>query len=252
MFRPAQHPFHESPIMNATSSASVVHTALSPAGEFVWHAETVQLLVLSASGNVLQWNQAASQGLGSHVELREGEPVWGLLPGNSASLLRAGLQEARSGPVRSLLTFSDGATFAFTLSCSMHWMDDACYLFGEELAGREKRMNEELLELTGELARVSRERAKLAAQLERSLADLRTSHWQIRKLQEHLPICAVCHKVPSGPRDAARWEPLIEFLARNGMLMTHGYCPECEAAALAELDLVLPPPHPAQVAAASG
>ncbi|HEV3050195.1 MAG TPA: PAS domain-containing protein [Longimicrobium sp.] len=235
--------------MSETSAASVPHTTLSPAGEFAWHAESVQLLVLSASGNLLQWNQAARRGLGSHVELREGEPVWGLLPASSASLLRASLQQARSRPVRSLLTFSDGETFAFTLSCWLQWTGDACYLFGEELVEREKRMNEELLALTSELARVTRERTRLAAQLERTLTDLHTSHWQIRRIQDHLPICAVCHKVPSGPRDQAPWEPLIEFLAGNGMLMTHGYCPECEAAALAELDRVLPPPHPVQAAA---
>jgi hypothetical protein len=88
---------------------------------------------------------------------------------------------------------------------------------------------------------VSRERAKLAAQLERTLADLRTSHWQIRKIQEHLPICSVCHKVPNGPRDEARWEPLIDFLAGNGMLMSHGYCPSCAAAALAEVERFLSP-----------
>lgn len=236
--------------MSATQAASIPRPALSPAGEFAWHAESVQLLVLSAGGNVLQWNQAARRGLGSHVELREGEPVWEMLAASSASLLRASLQEARSHPVRILLTFSDGVTFAFTLSCSLHWMGDACHLFGEPLAERERRMNEELLSLTAELARVSRERAKLAAQLERTLAELRASHWQIRKIQEHLPICAVCHNVPSGARDEARWEPLIEFLARNGMLMTHGYCPQCEAAALEELDKVLPPPLPAQAAPA--
>jgi hypothetical protein len=235
--------------MSSTSAASVPHPVLSPAGEFAWHAESVQLLVLSAGGNVLQWNGAARRGLGSCVELREGEPVWGLLAASSALRLRASLEEARSRPVRSLLTFSDGATFAFTLSCSLHWMGDECYLFGEQLVEREKRMNEELLELTSELACVSRERAKLAAQLERTLAELRTSHWQIRKIQEHLPICAVCHKVPSGLQDEARWEPLIKFLARNGMLLTHGYCPECEAAALAELDRMLPSPHPAEAAA---
>jgi hypothetical protein len=229
--------------MPDTAAASVPHTILSPAGEFAWHAESVQLLVLSAGGNLLQWNEAARRGLGSHVELREGDPVWGLLPANSASQLRTGLEQARSGPVRTLLTFSDGEAFAFTLSCSLHWMGDACYLFGEQLVEREVRMTEELLALTSELARASRDRAKLAVQLERTLAELQTSHWQIRRIQEHLPICAVCHKVPSGPGNEERWEALIEFLARNGMTATHGYCPECAAAALEELDALLPPPE---------
>jgi hypothetical protein len=212
-------------------------------GEFSWDAETVQLLVLSGSGSLLQWNQAARAGLGSHVELRDGEPVWGLLAENSASLLRASMEEARSHPVRCLLTFTDGETFAFTLSCALYWMGDVCHLFGEQPVGREQRMNEELLALTSELARLSRDRAKLAARLESTLAELRTSHWHIRKIQEHLRICAVCHRVPSTPEPESeeRWEPLIQFLAGNGLFVSHGYCPQCEAAALAELDRLLPP-----------
>jgi hypothetical protein len=230
-----------------SSSISLPPTSRSPVGEFAWDAESVQLLVLSAGGNVLQWNQAAREGLGSHAELREGKPVWGLLAENSASLLRASMEEARSHPVRCLLTFTDGEAFAFTLSCALYWMGDACHLYGEQPVGREQRMNEELLALTSELARVSRDHAQLAARLERSLADLEKSHWQIRKIQEHLPICAVCHQVRATTADGAGWEPLIDFLARNGLWMTHGYCPECAAAALEELDRALPP-HPVEAA----
>lgn len=233
--------------MPSHSSISLPHTSPSPVGEFAWDAETVQFLVLSAGGNVLQWNRAAREGLGSHADLREGEPVWGLLAPNSRSLLHAGMEEARSHPVRCLLTFTDGETFAFTLSCALYWMGDACHLFGEQVVEREQRMNEELLALTSELARVSREHARLAARLERTLADLQASHWQIRKIQEHLPICAVCHQVRTTPADEAGWESVIEFLARNGLWMTHGYCPQCEAAALEELDRVLPP-HPLEAA----
>jgi hypothetical protein len=231
----------------SSSFISLPHTSRSPVGEFAWDAETVQLLVLSAGGNVLQWNQAAREGLGSHADLREGEPVWALLAPNSGMLLRAGMEEARLHPVRCLLTFTDGETFAFTLSCALYWMGDACHLFGEQLVSREQRMNEELLALTSELARVSREHARLAARLERTLADLQKSHWQIRKIQEHLPICAVCHQVRAAPADEAEWESLVQFLARNGLWMTHGYCPECEAAAFDELDRALPS-HPFQSA----
>lgn len=227
--------------MLSHSSVSLPNTTRSPVGDFAWDAKTVHLLVLSAGGNVLQWNQAAREGLGSHVELREGEPVGGLLAENSASLLRASMEEARAHPVRCLLTFTDGETFAFTLSCALYWMGDACHLFGEQLVEREQRMNEELLALTSELARVSRDRAKLAARLEAALTELRTSHWHIRKIQEHLRICAVCHRVPSTSENGERWEPLIQFLAGNGLFVTHGYCPQCEAAALEELDRLLPP-----------
>jgi hypothetical protein len=213
---------------------------LLPADEFAWHAETVHLLVLSPSGALLQWNGAAARGLGAHAALREGEPVWGLLAGPSASLLRACLQTARTGPARCLLTFTDGEGFAFTLSCSVHPRDDAVYLFGEQRVEDERRMNEELIALTDELALAGRERARLNARLEAALADLKTSHWHIRKFQEFLPVCAVCHRVAMGRRDEPGWESLVHFLARSGLLMSHGYCPRCEADASAELDGLVP------------
>lgn len=238
--------------MSSSLAPPVPHAAVSPVGDFSWHAETVQLLVLSGDGNVLQWNETAHRWLGGQAQLRPGLPVWELLTHNSASLLRENMGQARSRPARGmLLSFSDGASFAVTLTCSLYWMGDSWYLYGEQSVEGERRMNEELLALTSDLACANRERAKLAAQLQRTLAELRTSHWQIRRIQEHLPICAVCHKVPSGAREGGHWESLIQFLARNGLLMTHGYCPECEAAALAELDRLLPP-HPAQDAAPTG
>jgi hypothetical protein len=214
----------------------------SPAEDFIWSSESVQLLVLSPGGELLRWNGAARDGLGSRVELRQGRAVWELLSENAAALLRACMQQARTRPTRCLLTFCDASSFAFTLSCALHWADGACYLFGERRVEREIAMSEELSGLTGELASMNRERAKLAAQLERTLDELRTSHWLIRRIQKHLPVCAVCHKVASGPREEAQWSSLVDFLASNGLLMTHGYCPECHAAAMAEVDRMPGPP----------
>lgn len=213
-----------------------VPASASPAEEFIWNSESVQLLVLSPGGELLRWNGAARDGLGSRVELRQGRPVWELLSENAVALLRACMQQAHTRPTRCLLTFCDAASFAFTLSCALHWADGACYLFGERRVEREIAMSEELAGLTGELASMNRERAKLAAQLERTLDELRTSHWLIRRIQKHLPVCSVCHKVASGPREEAQWSSLMDFLASNGLLMTHGYCPECQAAAMAEVD----------------
>jgi PAS domain-containing protein len=208
----------------------------SAADDFVWSSESVQLLVLSPEGELLRWNGAAREGLGSHVELRSGRPVWELLSENAVALLRACMQQARTGPTRCLLTFSDAASFAFTLSCALHWADGACYLFGERRVEREIAMSAELSELTGELASMNRENAKLVAQLERTLKELRDSHWLIQRIQEYLPVCSVCHKVASGPREEGQWSTLVDFLAGNGLLMTHGYCPECHAAAMAEVE----------------
>lgn len=71
----------------------------------------------------------------------------------------------------------------------------------------------------------------VADELRQARDELERSHWQIRRLQEVLPLCMTCHHV-RGPGDD--WEPLVELLARDGLLVSHGYCPECAAAALAE------------------
>jgi hypothetical protein len=212
-----------------------------PAADFIWDSESVQLLVLSPGGELLRWNGAARDGLGSRVELREGRPVWELLTENGIPLLRDRMEQARTRPARCLLTFSDVASFAFTLSCALHWEDGVCYLFGERRVEREIAMSEELSGLTVELATMNRENAKLAAQLERTLKErtlkeLRDSHWLIERIQTYLPVCSVCHKVASGPREEVQWSSLVDFLASNGLLMTHGYCPDCHAAAMAEVE----------------
>lgn len=77
-------------------------------------------------------------------------------------------------------------------------------------------------------ARLQEERAD---ELQATLDELERSHFQIRKFQELLPLCMVCHKMRL-PDEG--WEPLVDYLARDGMLVSHGYCPECAAVARAE------------------
>ncbi|HEX8317426.1 MAG TPA: hypothetical protein VF632_03445 [Longimicrobium sp.] len=212
----------------------LVVDTLPLADDFVWQAETVHLLVLSPDARVVRWNEAAR---GAHAPLPEGTPVARLLTANSASLLLATMEAARAGPVEGvLLTFSDGERYAFTLSCRVRWAGGACLLFGEPLSHREKQVAEELMELSSELARITRERAKVAAELSSALEALRESHWHVKKIQEFLPVCAQCHRVPAGEESQGEWRHLVSFLADNGLLMTHGYCPECEERAMAEID----------------
>jgi hypothetical protein len=202
--------------------------------DFVWQAETVHLLVLAPDATVVRWNEAARH---AHAPLAEGAPMARLLTANSAALLLATMEAARAGPVEGvLLTFSDGERYAFTLSCRVRWEGEVCLLFGEPLTERDSRVTRELMELSSELARSTRERAKVAAELNSALQALRESHWHVKKIQEFLPICAQCQKVPAGEESRGEWRHLVSFLADNGLLMTHGYCPECEERVMAEID----------------
>lgn len=209
------------------------------ASDLAWHAESVCVLVLDAEGRILRANEAAHRALNP---LATGEPVWTLLPESGGSLLRARLLEARTAPVRGVhLNFTNGSSYALTLSCSIGWSGDSYLLLGEALVERDQRMRQELLDLTRELVESNRERAKVARELERTLAELQNSHWHIRRIQEFLPICCVCQSVRVTPgQEEAPWKSLSAFLAEHGLLMSHGYCPDCQAKVLAELDEEFP------------
>ena len=88
------------------------------------------------------------------------------------------------------------------------------------------------------LEAAARREAERAARAERTLAELERSHWHIRRLQELLPLCLECNQVhePDGS-----WQPLVEFLARDGLLVSHGYCPECAPAVFAAAGLAPEP-----------
>jgi SMC interacting uncharacterized protein involved in chromosome segregation len=91
-------------------------------------------------------------------------------------------------------------------------------------------LNNELTVLARESARKSLELERARGDLQRSLDELNASHWHLRKIQEVLPICMDCGKVKTG---AARWEDVVEYLKKNSLFLSHGYCPECGDLALA-------------------
>jgi response regulator RpfG family c-di-GMP phosphodiesterase len=59
------------------------------------------------------------------------------------------------------------------------------------------------------------------------------SFWHLRKIQEMLPICMECGKVKTAD---SSWEDVVSFLKKNTRFLSHGYCPECYAKAVAEFN----------------
>jgi response regulator RpfG family c-di-GMP phosphodiesterase len=51
------------------------------------------------------------------------------------------------------------------------------------------------------------------------------SFWHLKKIQEVLPICMECGKVKTAD---SSWEDVVDFLKKNSLFLSHGYCPECE------------------------
>jgi DNA-binding NtrC family response regulator len=53
---------------------------------------------------------------------------------------------------------------------------------------------------------------------------LQNSFWHLRKIQEVLPICMSCGKVKTND---SSWEDVVQYLKKNALFLSHGYCPEC-------------------------
>lgn len=71
--------------------------------------------------------------------------------------------------------------------------------------------------------------------LRRTLDEVRESRLTIRKLAGILPTCSACDRVRSD--DDSEWMTLTAYLERRGgVAISHGLCPACFAAAMAELE----------------
>jgi hypothetical protein len=78
--------------------------------------------------------------------------------------------------------------------------------------------------LARERERQHKEARAAKISLEKTLHELNTLYWHLRKIREVLPICMKCGRVESGD---ARWEELIAFMQDRFPFLSHGYCPEC-------------------------
>jgi heme-degrading monooxygenase HmoA len=101
----------------------------------------------------------------------------------------------------------------------------------------ERLAYEGLMSLGGDLSVQLRDETQARTRLALALEELERSHWHIRRVQELLPVCMRCQRVKS---EDSTWDSLLNFLARNSLLVTHGYCPSCAAALELEYGLSTP------------
>jgi hypothetical protein len=129
--------------------------------------------------------------------------------------------------------FVSGIEPPITLVVNWEWEGDELVLFGEMHVEDLESTQTALLKLNTRVSELARENAKKSAALEKASADLETSHWRLRRLQELLPICVYCGKVRTGED---YWESLHNYLTENADFLTHGICPECATEAERELE----------------
>jgi PAS fold len=204
---------------------------LPPALPLAYLAESrsVCLFVLDGDLRIRACNPAALALAGRPAARLAGVPVAELLREDGAGALAAVEIGGELGrPV--VLRFVDADEAQHTRACRLQRWEGSVYLIGEPLVDRERALADALMDLHV-LHRLHAEAREDGGAPEEG------AHWRIRKLQPHLPICAVCHRVHEA---GSPWETLSAFLQRNGLRMTHGYCPDCEEAALAGLNRLYP------------
>ncbi len=168
-----------------------------------------------------------------------GQPVWRFLADPDATRLRASLAAGAGGKrQRLILNFVSAAHAPLSLECSVRVRSDGFAVIGNECVRDEHALQHELREINSELTVLARERERqnrtiqaARLELEKTLHELSTLYWHMRKIGEVLPICMKCGKVQS---EEARWEDLIAFMQNRFPFLSHGYCPGCADAVLEE------------------
>ena len=196
---------------------------------YLAESRSVCLFVLDGDLRIRATNPAAQSLAGRSAARLAGMGMAGLLREDSAAALAAAEIGSELGrPV--VLRFVDADEAQHTRACRLQRWASSVYLVGEPLVDRERALADALMDLHV-LGRLK------GGGLPDEEDGAEGGHWRIRKLQPHLPICAVCHRVHEA---GSPWETLTTYLQRNGLRMTHGYCPECEEAALAGLNRMYP------------
>jgi len=203
-----------------------------------WH-----FVMTASDGTIAATNRAFALSLKRPEEDLVGMPLWDHLTAPDAAALQTALAAGERHPAESrLLNFVDAARVPFTLQCHVDVQPDGLILIGEELMAQNRTAQTQMLELTNELAlanrenqRKSRELLKMKQELERTLEELQTSYWHLRKIQEHLPVCSMCKKIKTGHEDSD-WTDLLEYMTDNARVLTHGLCPDCFEKQMANLD----------------
>lgn len=219
----------------------IVAHAVTLLSRHLENSETIHVAVTNCRGIVEYCNDAFCGGLGVALDHVRGQELALFLTDPDAEFLRSRIAGGIAPPDEVLLlNFVDLHHNPFTLRCRLELYQEQFLLLGEPAYGAERRLDEELLRLNNQLVLLARDNAQRTIALEDSqrrlqaaLADLETSHWHLRRIQEVLPICMVCGKVKTG--DTA-WEDVVEYLRKNALFLSHGYCPDCGMRAFAALE----------------
>ncbi len=201
----------------------------------------LHFLALSPDGTISVCNKALAGRLQKTKEELIGRNISEVLTDESAAFLLENVDDTRNTQHKELLllNFVDANLHPFTLQCSLDIRPDGFVIIGAPPVEKEQALQYELIGLNNQFSVLIRENErqrkalkKAHDELEKAHDDLRQSHWHLKKIQEVLPICSVCHKVKTGD---GQWDSLLKFFHENSDFLSHGYCDECAERAMKEV-----------------
>ncbi len=193
--------------------------------------EDAHWLAVDRQGAVIEASGAIADLLGAAPQALAGRPVAELLTEPDARTVAAAIADEAGEPVELLLNLAGPTSLPETLTCRIQRVPGGALILGAPPRGREAKLRRQLLELNAELIVLTRDDARKArdleaarAELERTVNELNTSYWHLKKIQEVLPICMECGRVKTGE---LRWETVVDYLKAHSLFLSHGYCPDC-------------------------
>jgi transcriptional regulator with PAS, ATPase and Fis domain len=200
----------------------------------------LHLLVTDGDGKILTCNSRFADLLRVPQNQLYGQALWPYLTAPDVAklkdLMAGGAEEQAES---TLLNFISTEGMPHTLECTIQRQKDGCAVIGNVPSRQGEELQHQIIEINNEMAVLVREHEAankdLAAAkrgLEKALHEISTLYWKIRKIQEVLPMCLSCGKVQSGE---AHWEGLADFMIQRFPFLSHGYCPDCAARALADV-----------------
>jgi heme-degrading monooxygenase HmoA len=194
----------------------------------------LHLLVTDGSGKILTCNSRTAALLGVPQNQLCGQTLWPYLAAPDAERLQKLMREgAEDQAETTLLNFISTEGLPQTLECTVHRQKGGWAVIGNIPVRQGEELQRQVIEINNEMTVLMRERTAankdLAAakrDLEKTLHEISTLYWQIRKVREVLPMCLKCGKVQSGE---THWEGLADFMIQRFPFLSHGYCPECAA-----------------------
>lgn len=203
-------------------------------------ASNLHFISLSHDGTIQACGNALAVRLQKHPEELIGRNISAFLTDESAAFLHRKVEDPLTAQQKEslLLNFVDAHFHPFTLECSLEIRPNAFVIIGARPIDKEQALQEELITLNNQFSVLVRENERQSKalkkahdEIQKAHEDLRESHWHLKKIQEVLPICSVCHKVKTAD---GQWDSLIKYFNDHSDFLSHGYCDECAARVMAE------------------